>query len=229
MSGISEIVPIENGTLGEKVYLRLREMLIAGQFSPGEVLTLRTLANAIGTSPMPVRDALRQLMVDQAIELSSDRSFRVPLMSRTRFIELRDIRILVEGMAAARAATEIKPSELREAAQFSASFNKECDAAKPDPSRLILLNKNFHFTVYRSARMPALLQIIEGLWTRIGPILNLDVRIGSERILNKIPSEHHERLVQALKDRDPLAAQAALAADLNSAAEHILAQRKLVE
>ncbi|PWJ93784.1 MULTISPECIES: GntR family transcriptional regulator [Mesorhizobium] len=227
MSGLSAIVPIETETLGVRVYLQLREMLIAGQFAPGEKLTLRTLAAAIGTSPMPVRDALRQLMVDQAIELLPNRVFRVPLMSKSRFIELREIRIRMEGMAIEYAAERISAAELGEAAAFSAAFNAECDLHQPDPAKLIVLNKNLHFTLYRASRLPALLQIIEGLWTQIGPVLNLDVRSGSERITSKTPTKHHEAMIAALKVRDADSAKAALAADLRSASDYILQQNRL--
>ncbi|MER9169365.1 GntR family transcriptional regulator [Mesorhizobium australicum] len=227
MSGLSAIVPIETETLGVRVYLQLREMLIAGQFAPGEKLTLRTLAAAIGTSPMPVRDALRQLMVDQAIELLPNRVFRVPLMSKSRFIELREIRIRMEGMAIEYAAERISAAELGEAAALSAAFNTECDLHQPDPAKLIVLNKNLHFTLYRASRLPALLQIIEGLWTQIGPVLNLDVRSGSERITSKTPTKHHEAMIAALKVRDADSAKAALAADLRSASDYILQQNRL--
>lgn len=224
MGGIAEIVPVAHDTLGDRVHAQLRDMLICGKFAPGEKVTLRSLARAIGTSPMPVRDALKQLMVDQAIELLPNRAFRVPLMTRERFVELRDIRIVVEGLAAERAAQVISKSEVDEAARLSKAFNRCCDSADPDPSELIVLNKELHFTVYGAAQMPALLQIIEGLWTQIGPVLNLDVRRGSERINKSIPCEHHERLVAALRAGDPRESRAALTADLNSAADYILNQ-----
>ncbi|GJH14552.1 GntR family transcriptional regulator [Caballeronia novacaledonica] len=221
MAGMDEIVPVENETLGQRVYAQLREMLIAGQFAPGENLTLRTIARAIGTSPMPVRDALRQLMVDQAIELLPNRAFRVPLMSRERFVELRDIRLQVEGMAAERAAIKASDAEIKEAEQAAQSFDRECRGNR-DPGKLILFNKSLHFAVYRASRMPALMQIIEGLWSQIGPVLNLDIRGGSQRISNMTPCEFHSRLVQALRDKDPVGARAALTADIVSAAEDIL-------
>ncbi len=229
MGGLSAIVPIEHETLGEKVYRDLREMLIGGEFAPGEKLTLRPLAAALGTSLMPVRDALRQLMVDQAIELLPNRAFRVPIMSRSGFQELRDIRIKLEGMAVEAAALRITPAELKDMQRYAADFDKECDRPRPVPGKLILLNKNLHFTAYRAARMPYLLQIIEGLWTRIGPVLNLDVRHGSQRIANRVPCEHHARLVNALAMHDPKEAREALSADICSAGEHIFSQNKLVD
>lgn len=227
MSGMSAVVPIEHETLGRRVYLDLRDMLVSGYFEPGEKLTLRKLAAALGTSPMPVRDALNQLMVEQAIELLPSRSFRVPIMSRSRFLEIRDIRIRLEGMAVESAARHITSSELKTIEMHSTKFNIECELADPDPSKLIVHNKGFHFAIYRAARKPVLFPIIEGLWSQIGPVLNLDVRRGSSRINNKVPSEHHEALIDALRDGNPDKARAALEADLNGAAQHILDQNKL--
>jgi DNA-binding GntR family transcriptional regulator len=230
ISGVSEIVPIgERMTLGERVYRQLREMLIAGRFAPGEIVTLRTLASAIGTSLMPVRDALRQLMVDQAIELLPNRTFRVPIMNRERFTELRDIRVEVEGLLAERAARRITGSELQRVIHWSEEFAEECNAKKRNPSKLVLYNKNFHFAIYEAAHMPVLHQIVEGLWTQIGPVLNFDVRQGSERIERKIPCHHHSKLCTALQKGQPAAARKALVADITTAAEYILAQKQLPE
>lgn len=227
MGGLSAVTPIVHETLGRKVYLDLRNMLVSGYFEPGERLTLRQVAAALGTSPMPVRDAVNQLMVEQAIELLPNRSFRVPIMSKRRFTEIRDIRIQLEGMAVAAAARRIEADELEVIRADSAAFTRECERADPDPSKLIVHNKDFHFHVYRAARMPVLLPIIEGLWSQVGPVLNLDMRRGSSRIYEKVPSEHHEALIRALAAGDPDGARAALAADLNGAADHILAQNKL--
>lgn len=227
MEGMSAVVPIEHETLGRRVYLDLRNMLVSGYFEPGERLTLRKLAAALGTSAMPVRDALNQLMVEQAIELLPSRSFRVPIMSRTRFTEIRDIRIRLEGMAVEAAARKITEDELKKIEKISAAFNAECELQDPDPSKLIVHNKDFHFSIYCAAQMPVLLPIIEGLWSQIGPVLNLDVRRGSSRINNKVPSEHHQALIEALRKGDSDMARAALEADLNGAAEHILNQNKL--
>ena len=228
MSGLSEVVAIEHQTMGERVYRDLREMLVSGQFEPGEKITLRTLAAALGTSAMPVRDALRQLMVENAIELLPNRNFRVPIMSRSRFIEVRDIRIQLEGMAVERAALAIKSAELAGVDRICSAFNAECDLADPDPAKLIVLNKEFHFAVYECARLPVLLQMIEGLWSQIGPVLNFDVRRGSERIRKRTPSDDHRRLVEALEVRDPRKARKALEADLISAGDYILRQNTLL-
>jgi DNA-binding GntR family transcriptional regulator len=176
---------------------------------------------------MPVRDALRQLMVDQAIELLPNRTFRVPLMSQSRFIELRDIRVVLEGMLAERAAQRITPSQLQAVNRWSDKFVKECNVLKPDRAKLVLYNKNFHFAVYAAADMPVLYNIIEGLWTQIGPVLNLDVPSDPEKNRKEIARLHHASLCAALEKSDSEAARKALAEDLTAAAQYILEQKQL--
>lgn len=74
--------------LQERLYQRLREDLLAGRFQPGERLKIRDLANQWGTSPMPVRAALQRLVAEGALEGEAQRSLRVPLMTRERFLQI---------------------------------------------------------------------------------------------------------------------------------------------
>ncbi|WP_162983765.1 GntR family transcriptional regulator, partial [Pseudomonas aeruginosa] len=74
--------------LQERLYQRLREDLLAGRFQPGERLKIRDLANQWGTSPMPVRAALQRLVAEGALEGEAQRSLRVPLMTRERFLHI---------------------------------------------------------------------------------------------------------------------------------------------
>ncbi len=75
--------------------------------------------------------------------------------------------------------------------------------------------------------MPVLLQMIEGLWTQIGPVLSLDVRHGSRRIVDRIACEHHDALVKALSTGNSHGAVDALVADITSAGDYILSLDKL--
>ena len=99
---------------------------------------------------------------------------------------------------------------------------------QPDGSRLINLNKELHFSVYRAANMPLLLQLIEALWLRIGPILNYDLRSGVRRINNRAAIDNHSLLVKALSSHDGAAARDALTNDIESAAAFIISAGVLV-
>jgi DNA-binding GntR family transcriptional regulator len=99
----------------------------------------------------------------------------------------------------------------------------------PDAGRLIRLNKEFHFAVYKASRMPVALQMIEGLWLQIGPVLNFDLRMKSERLSRRVAVGHHTDLLTALERHDGHAARAALAEDIVSAGDFILSRNVLPE
>jgi DNA-binding GntR family transcriptional regulator len=91
----------------------------------------------------------------------------------------------------------------------------------------VRLNKELHFSIYDAAAMPMLTKIIETMWLRVGPILNYDLRIGSERTLSKIAVKHHKNLIEALALRDPSLARQALCADIESAFKSIYKKQYL--
>src|SRR3954466_8174927 len=94
----------DDTSLRSQVYDSLRDALTAGRFTPGQKLSFRFVAGTLGVSLTPVREAIRRLVAEGAFEMRPNRSVRVPLMTRGKIIELRDIRIAVEGLAAEKAA-----------------------------------------------------------------------------------------------------------------------------
>src|SRR5258706_1352403 len=87
----------ERDTMRVRVYRALARGLMAGMFKPGEAVTLRTLAHHLGTSAMPVREAVSRLIAERALVLLPNRSVIVPRMSRARFNELTKARQILEG------------------------------------------------------------------------------------------------------------------------------------
>lgn len=220
----ARVTRIVRQTLADQVYGDLKELLLAGRAAPGERFTLRGLAGAIGTSAMPVREAVSRLVAENALEVLPNRAVRVPLMSRARFTELRLIRTSLEGLAAATAAVEASAEEIAEIARFERLFAAERDEGQPDGARAMHNNKHLHFALYRAAHLPTLFQMIEGLWLQIGPVLNLDFCAGPDRVRQGEAHVHHAALVRALEARDPDGARAALVADIWSAGDFILSR-----
>src|SRR5437016_4647637 len=91
-------------SLRNRVYASLRDALTAGRFTPGQKLSFRFIAGTLGVSLTPVREAIRRLVAEGAFEMRPNRSVRVPLMTRDKVLELRDLRMAVEGLAAEKAA-----------------------------------------------------------------------------------------------------------------------------
>src|SRR5258706_14968455 len=106
------IAPVERETLNDRVYRELKNSIMAGAFRPGSELTLRSVAEALGTSLMPVRDAMRRLVSERALEALPSRKVAIPFLTVDAFLGLRRIRILLEGEAAALAAERITPRQL---------------------------------------------------------------------------------------------------------------------
>src|SRR5690606_32781218 len=133
-------------TIQEVVYQRLGYALMTGQFDPGQALTISYLSELFGTSHMPVREALRRLTAENALETTTTGSSMVPLVTRGRLDDLCSVRALLEGAAGARALPNIDPPMLR-----SLEHNIDDHAAAGAEGRIaIMLQKNqeFHFTIY---------------------------------------------------------------------------------
>ena len=78
---VSAIAPVERETLNERVYRELKNSIMAGSFKPGSELTLRSVADALGTSLMPVRDAMRRLVSERALEVLPSRKIALPVLT----------------------------------------------------------------------------------------------------------------------------------------------------
>ncbi|MBO9356703.1 FCD domain-containing protein [Bordetella petrii] len=211
-------------TLSDRVYADLKELLQSGEMEPGQRFTLRGLAATVGTSAMPVREAVGRLAAEQALEVLPNRAIRVPIMTRDRFLELRTIRIQLEGLAIVQAAQHRSEAELAEIQAYEQAFLRARGQAVPDGRQAVRANKGLHFAIYRAARMPALLQIIEGLWLQVGPVLNYDLASSPRRLSDGEAHVHHANMVAAIARQDGAAARDALVADLTSASEFILAR-----
>jgi DNA-binding GntR family transcriptional regulator len=179
---LAAIQPIERTTLSRRVYADLRELLISGQLQPGEKLTLRALSAALGTSAMPIREAVRQLGAEMALEILPNRSVRVPVMTKARFRELLLVRSALEGLAVEQAIVHMTEEQLARSRAAAADFAREMARPRPNIGRMILHNKELHFSIYRCAGLPLLLGMIETLWLQVGPVLNVDLRSGSKRV-----------------------------------------------
>ena len=204
-------------TLGASVLAQIKELLLSGQLMPGENLSLRSTAEALGVSVMPVREAVYQLVAEHALEVAPNRSVRVPQMSPEQFTEITQIRLQIEGYAAEQAASRADPSLISALHALNQRLAAAMSGAGENKLEVVMLNKELHFLVYAAAGMPMLIKMIESLWLRIGPVLNYDLRVGSERTEKKIAVEHHAQLINALATGNAPAARQALCGDIESA------------
>lgn len=201
-------LPVSRDNLSDKIYERLRFGLMTGVYEPGERLNIRQLANTFETSPTPVREAMIQLAREGALELRPGHLLKVPNMTLERYLEVRDVRLPLERLAAELAAQAISASELLDI-QYQARRCADAEAGELWKEALAA-NQEFHFAIYRAARSPVLLRVLENLWLLTGPFINHLYPLGS--IYRS--SRPHERIVQALKNRDSAEAGEAVVQDI---------------
>jgi DNA-binding GntR family transcriptional regulator len=218
-----KIRPIENQPLHERAYRHIRGALMAGQFAPGEMVTLKRLAEALGTSVMPVRDAVRRLTSEGAFEALPHRALRVPEMTPARFQELSDVRALMEGEAAARAAARVDDQILAEIAGYNLALEKALEEG--DLAAVTENNQRFHFAIYVAAEHHLMLTMIETLWLQAGPyIANLNIRAfragTAPDSFNDLAMRNHGKALDALKHGDAERAREGIQTDIYDSARY---------
>ncbi|MGP9680201.1 GntR family transcriptional regulator [Halomonas sp. AOP27-A1-41] len=205
------VMPLKHETLQSQVHQQLCELILQGAFVPGESVTVARIAKALDVSPMPVREAISQLMALGALTVVSGRSVGVPRLGPAELADLRRVRIEVETTAlrwAVAAADEVFIDRL---AGILIEMEKAEETGRV--KEFIYENYKFHFAIYQHAGSPLLLDIIATLWLRITPQFHLLQSSGHYRVSNC----QHRDLLAAISSRDTEDAVVALKADIDSA------------
>jgi DNA-binding GntR family transcriptional regulator len=201
---------IDRETVQDRVYGVLRDRLMRGGFEPGQKLKIAELATALGTSAMPVREALNRLTAERALESMPNRSVRVPSLSKDSLHDLMEARFAIEGLAVSRAAANLDAPTLQLLRELIAAQSEKDDEHVSEASAE--QNRAFHFAIYRCSGSAVLLPIIESLWLQFGPYL----RVASERFDGREGrgTNFHVEMVNALARGDAAGARKALEADI---------------
>ena len=221
--GMASLVPIAHVTLHERVYEELRTAIMDGVFASGETLTIRGVAQQLGTSAMPAREALARLATEGAVEVLPNRSIRIPDLDPDRVEEVCRLRGNLEGEAVSLAARRATLPELAAIRALHRTFVSAVKAGSAP--RLIHSGQRFHFAMYRAARSPTLLSMVGMLWLQSGPWIAGPVRTsfnkGEMRAYADTVAIHHQNMLDALEARDPERAAAAVRAEIDGSERHL--------
>jgi len=208
---------LKHETLNEQAYGQIKDSIISGQVSPGDVLKIRALATQYGVSPTPVREALKQLVAEHALEVLPNRSIVVPRLSRKKFEELTRIRLALEGLCGELAAPNAGPRLVAELERLDEKMRTATHAG--NVRAYLRLNERFHFAIYGTADNSSLLSFIEVLWLQVGPFLNNLFRLGQ---FSYDANLCHTDIIGALERRDAAAAGRAIQEDISVSAKHLV-------
>jgi len=216
LQAVPALESIERETMSGKVYQQLREAIMSGRFAPGQPLSLRGVAEAVGLSTMPVRAALARLQAEGALIDGPSRALMVPALTLDLIDELRDVRIALEGCVAERAASRMSNAHLTAVQGIFDTMNAHAEAG--NSSAYLRDNFAFHTSIYRHGASDITLGTIQNLWMRIGPFLNI--------VTPDIPHMRqsmsaHKDIVEALWRGDGANVRLGIARDIGDAANNI--------
>lgn len=207
---------LEKDTLQDRVYRQLSNLILDGQIEPGRLVTIQALADSLGVSTMPVREAFKRLTAANALTIVSGRSIGIPPLTVARLQDLRNVRIEVESLAAEWAVENFTEDRI---ASLEAQHERMKNAIPVrDVKAFLGANRSFHFEIYRTAGSPVIMSIIENLWLQISPYFSLLHESSNPTNANK----QHELIVAAIRSRDKQAVVAAIRADIQGAYEVLL-------
>lgn len=218
--GAIKLAPADRGaeeTLGEFVHRRLRHAIMTGRIAPGKALTIRGLAAALGVSAMPVREAMRRLIAEHALDSLDNRRVRVAPMTERRFSTLIETRVMLECEAARRALPHVTPQALADLRALDAV--DDAAVADGDLGRAIEANFAFHRHLYMLAPDDALTPLIESIWLQIGPFM----RAAIEHLAQYYQHDRHAEALAAIARGDAPALARAIEADIRDGIGHIAA------
>lgn len=205
-----QVLPeLRSQSLSAQIYQHLRQQLMSARFQPGDRFKIRDLAQSLGTSETPVREALLQLVKDGALEMKPGYYIRVRRVSLAEYMEIRNIRLVLEPYAALQAMAHIDDGFLVDLEQMHHDLIRAEQAQ--DYAAALQHNFDFHFSVYRKSGMPHLIEILERLWIQVGPLLTLLYPHGHPTYAGP---HQHENVLAALRARDAQSVRLAFEQDL---------------
>lgn len=214
-----EIPPMKASPLStiDHVYSELKNALMAGEFSPGQPMRLDELAIAFGTSHMPVRESLHRLSGIGALDRAPRRTICVPKVTIEGLRALLEVRLLNERQAILWGAKRCAGRKLDHIREINEQMDHISLTDEHDIKHYLHLNQALHFAVYGLSENKVLMNTIETLWLRGGPVLNLLKKTVDGR--SKHP--HHAMMIDGMEKGDGLAAADALQNDIMDAHRQI--------
>ncbi|MEX0285578.1 MAG: GntR family transcriptional regulator [Paracoccaceae bacterium] len=192
----------------DRVYRVLRSRIMHGEMTPGHALTLRGIGKEFEVSMTPAREAVRRLVAEGALQLSSSGRVSTPELSADRLEELASIRALLEVELASRALPRAHFALIERLQSINTTIAQM--VAARDSVGYIRSNLEFHRTLYLRAQAPAMLALAETVWLQLGPTM----RSLYGKLNRTEPPQFHRLILAALKAGDEPGLRLAVRSDV---------------
>jgi DNA-binding GntR family transcriptional regulator len=208
-------VPRLHATATDFVLDTIRTEILGGRHAPGSTLRQEELAERLGVSRMPVREALKRLEAEGLVDVLPSRRVRVAPLSPGEVQDVYDLRAALEPLAIRLAVPRLRSAHLRDAAHALQEADEEGDA-----TTFGARNTRFHLALMEPCERPRLLSMVTSL---------LDVSDRYQRAAlhddahNELVRDEHHRLLTAAREGDAEAAAQAAAQHVIGAGERVMA------
>lgn len=197
-------------TLQSRVYEALKLSLLNGDFIPGKPVTIRGLAADLGVSAMPVREALRRLTAERALQLSATGRVSVPVMTRDKLTQLVTARVCLEKQAALDALPFVTERHLQKLRRCNVDIDRAIDA--DNQRQYLAQHRRFHFMLYALGPNDVFMPLIESVWLQVSPFLKYT--LSQDHLTDYNNQDRHVDVIEALKNGDATALGFAIEADI---------------
>jgi len=196
-------VPTTYRTMQEIAHESIREAILTGRYAPGQRLLPDDLARELGTSRMPVREALQRLEVAGLVTITPHRGAVVNELSKKDIVEIYHIRAVLEGLAARLATPHLASSDYDRLNALIKDMASVASAG-PDLDQVLRANRDFHEIIWQGAHAPRLYELLQNLYIASQRFRNISLLLPGR--LSQIVAEHR-RIAHALAASDPAAAE----------------------
>ena len=190
----------------ERAYRLIRERIDSGRYVPGYRLVLAPIAQELGMSVVPVREAIRRLEAEQLVTFERNVGAQVSLVKETEYLHTMQTLALVEGSATGLAAPFITADQIRRARAINATMRESLSAF--DPQRFTELNLEFHAVLFETCPNPHILDLVHRGWNRMKVLRNSSFSFVPGRAQESV--DEHERILELIEQgADALAVELA--------------------
>lgn len=191
--------PVRQPSVPETVLLYLRRLLVTGELAPGAKIPVDIVAKTCGVSPVPVREALKQLQNEGVVINEPRRGYWVAKHSSQEFAEIKDITTLLEREAIRLGAERLTDEDIERMDAYR--IEMEAALAQGDLWTTNIAHREMHFVPYRASGQKRLVKEIERLWEHTDHYRVL--YLYKDQDVQEVSLGQHVDLIDACRTRDP--------------------------
>ena len=194
---------VDRTQLADRVFDKLMEWIVTGKLKMGDKLNTEDLANQLGVSRMPIRDAIRSLEQKGLAESVPYSGTRLVQLTEEDVRQIYIARAALEPVAAKYACDQITKKTLERLSEIHAEYINIITRDQLDALDIYQHNRSFHFTIYKASNLERICDMIESLWDTLSffKLIYGQKLIDTHEGKLKMIAEHQSYL-DALRDRD---------------------------